>query len=288
MDARKIKMRNSRSIPALLKAARSKDDELARRAIEALGKVGTASTLARLGRLRGTTPRVRKSIAFARSLLAHRHGVKGWALKLPRGARMMPFDSDRAVALSSKSLPSKEWPAIKRSLRVVKEVVPPADKPPLAFQCGSEQYLLLVNPLLERGVSAMTRPLVAAALVKFSARLAAVVCRRVFPLRFIPQRTGANRWRAADGNHRACRPRRRGTRGRARRASIPRLTAHDADFHLRSSGADRATRSALSGAGRAGTAERCQQAKGAAGHGSVLMPSIESMENICMHENFAM
>ena len=168
MDARKIKIRNSRSIPALLTAAKSKDDELARRAIEALGKVGTASTLARLGRLRGSTPRVRKSMAFARSLLAHRHGVKGWALKLPRGARMMPFDSDRAVALNSKSLSSKEWPAIRRSLRVVKEVVPPADKAPLAFQCGSEQYLLLVNPLLERGVSALSRPLVAAALVKFS------------------------------------------------------------------------------------------------------------------------
>jgi hypothetical protein len=168
MDTRKIKMRNSRSMPALLKAAKSKDDELARRAIESLGKIGTASTLARLGRLRGSTPRVRKSIAFARSLLAHRHGVKGWALKLPRGARMMPFDSDRAVALNSKTLSSKEWPAIKRSLRVVKEVVPPTDKPPLAFQCGSEQYLLLVNPLLERGVSAMSRPLVAAALVKFS------------------------------------------------------------------------------------------------------------------------
>ena len=54
MDATEIKMRNSRSIPALLKAARSKDDELARRAIEALGKVGTDSTLARLGQLRGT------------------------------------------------------------------------------------------------------------------------------------------------------------------------------------------------------------------------------------------
>jgi HEAT repeats len=162
------KIQDSRSIPALLAAARSRDDELARRAIEALGKVGTAETLARLGRLRKSRPQVRRSLAFARSLIAHRHGLSGWALRLPRSAKVMQIDTDRAVVLGCKRLSRKEWSALAPSLRVIEEVVPPADKAPLAFQCGKEEFLLLVNPLLQLGVSAMTRPLVAAALVKLS------------------------------------------------------------------------------------------------------------------------
>ncbi len=42
------KMQDIRSIPALLAAARSKDDGVARRAIEALGTVGTHKTLSSL------------------------------------------------------------------------------------------------------------------------------------------------------------------------------------------------------------------------------------------------
>jgi hypothetical protein len=162
-------LQDARSIPALLSAAKSKDDALSRRAVEALGRVGTAETLIPLGRLRKAAPEVRKSLAFARSLIAYRHGVKGWSLKLPRSAIVAPVDSDQAATLSGKPLSRKAWGELRPSLRVIKEVLPPGDKAPLAFTCGKDEFVLLVNPSLESGwAPAMNRPLVAAALLKRS------------------------------------------------------------------------------------------------------------------------
>lgn len=162
-------LQDKRSVPALLAAAKSADDALSRRAVEALGRVGAAETLAPLGRLRKGAPRVRKSLAFAQSMIAYRHGVKGWSLKLPRRASVAQVDSDRAVVLSGKPQSLRKWGELRSSLRVIKEVLPPADTAPLTFRCGNDELLLLVNPSLAGDwQSAMTRPLVAAALLKFS------------------------------------------------------------------------------------------------------------------------
>jgi len=164
---------DGRSAGALLKAAASKDGTLARRAIEALGRVGTPDTLALLRRLAAVPAAAQKSLAFARSLIAYRHGLEGERLALPRGARVTPVDRARAASLPVGRLSAAAWAALKPALQGADAIVAPAARPPLEINCGKDRFLLFVHPMLDGSApgQALARPMVASVLMKWSPTL---------------------------------------------------------------------------------------------------------------------
>ena len=166
-------LRDGRSTPALLSAARSGDASLARRAFEALGRVGTAQTLAELKTIKAPAGPARRSLAFARSLIAYRHGLSGQKLALPRKAVVTPIDASRAQRLPVARMAARPWAALKPALDGADVSLAPTDRPPLEMLCGRERWLLLPHPALDGAQAAMAlkRPIVAAVLMKHSPTL---------------------------------------------------------------------------------------------------------------------
>lgn len=167
-------LRDGRSTPALMTAARSGDVALSRRAFEALGRVGTPQTLAELKKIKAPAGPAARSLSFARSLIAYRHGLSGQKLALPRKALVTPLDEDRAQRLPVARLGARPWAALKPALDGADLTLAPTDRPPLEILCGRERLLLIPNPALD-GASptpALKRPLVAAVLMKHSPALA--------------------------------------------------------------------------------------------------------------------
>jgi hypothetical protein len=167
-------LRDARSTPALMAAARSGDAALARRAFEALGRVGTAQTLAELMTVKAPAGPAARSLAFARSLIAYRHGLASHKLALPRQARITPLDDGRAQRLPVARLEARPWTALKPALEGADITLAPTDRPPLEILCGRERMLLLPNPALDTASAApaLKRALVAAVLMKHSPTLA--------------------------------------------------------------------------------------------------------------------
>jgi hypothetical protein len=167
-------LRDARSTPALLAAARSDDPALARRAFEALGRLGTPQTLAELKTLQAPAGPAARSLAFARSLIAYRHGLAGEKLSLPRLARITPMDDGRGQRLPVARLAARPWAALKPALEGADITLAPTERPPFEILCGRDRLLLLPNPALEgdSAAPALRRPLVAAVLMKHSPTLA--------------------------------------------------------------------------------------------------------------------
>lgn len=167
-------LRDSRSAPVLLGAAKSGDPALARRAFEALGRVGTPETLAELKRIKAPAGAAARSLAFARSLIAYRHGLTGHKLALPRNAAVTPLDETRAQRLPVARLAERPWAALKPALGGADLTLAPTERPPLEILCGRERLLLMPNPALDGSgaEAALKRPIVAAVLMKHSAALA--------------------------------------------------------------------------------------------------------------------
>jgi hypothetical protein len=167
-------LRDARSAPALMKAARSADAALARRAVEALGRVGTPQTLAELKTLKAPAGPAARSLAFARSLIAYRHGLASDKLSLPRNASVTPMDDRRAQRLPVARLEARSWAALKPELEGADITLAPTERAPLEILCGRERLLLLPNPALDAAAApqALKRPLVAAVLMKHSPTLA--------------------------------------------------------------------------------------------------------------------
>lgn len=167
-------LRDARSTPALMSAARSGDAALARRAFEALGRVGTPQTLAELKTLKAVAGPAARSLAFARSLIAYRHGLASHKLALPRKAGVTPLDASRAQRLPVARLQPRPWAALKPALEGADITLAPTERPPLEILCGRDRLLLLPNPALDaaNAATALKRPLVAAVLMKHSPTLA--------------------------------------------------------------------------------------------------------------------
>lgn len=166
-------LRDGRATPALLDAARSGDAALARRAFEALGRLGTPQTLAELKKLKAPAGPAARSLVFARRLIAYRHGLAGQKLSLPKKAVTTTLDESRARRLPVARLGSRPWAALKPALDGADVTLAPVDRPPLEILCGRERLLLLPNPALDSADPgpALKRPLVAAVLMKLSQAL---------------------------------------------------------------------------------------------------------------------
>lgn len=167
-------LRDARSTPALMAAARSGDAALARRAFEALGRVGTPQTLAELKTVQAPAGPAARSLAFARSLIAYRHSLASHKLSLPRNASITPMDNGRAQRLPVARLAPRPWAALKPALEGADITLAPTERAPLEILCGRERLLLLPNPALDAAdaAPALKRPLVAAVLMKHSPTLA--------------------------------------------------------------------------------------------------------------------
>lgn len=167
-------LHDSRSTPALLSAARSSDPALARRAFEALGRVGTPQTLTELKKIKAPRGPASRSLAFARSLIAYRHGLSGQKLKLPSKATTTALDESRALRLPAARMSPRAWAALKPALDSAELPLAPTERPPIEILCGRERLLLLPNPTLDTAApqTALKRPLVAAVLMRHSPALA--------------------------------------------------------------------------------------------------------------------
>jgi hypothetical protein len=166
-------LRDSRSAPVLLAAARSGDPALARRAFDALGRVGTPGTLTELQRIQAPAGLAARSLSFARSLIAYRHGLSGQKLALPSKSAVTSLDESRAHRLPAARLGARPWAALKPALDGADITLAPTERPPFEILCGREQMLLMPNPALDGGdpAAALKRPMVAAVLMKRSAAL---------------------------------------------------------------------------------------------------------------------
>jgi hypothetical protein len=167
-------LHDARSTPALMAAARSGDAALARRAFEALGRVGTPQTLAELKAVKAPAGPAARSLDFSRSLIAYRHGLASHKLALPRLARITALEDGRAQRLPVARLEARPWAALKPALDGADITLAPTVRPPLEILCGRERMLLLPNPALDTvdAAPALKRPLVAAVLMKHSPTLA--------------------------------------------------------------------------------------------------------------------
>ena len=147
-------LRDGRATPALLDAARSGDAALARRAFEALGRLGTPQTLAELKKLKAPAGPAARSLVFARRLIAYRHGLAGQKLSLPKKAVTTTLDESRARRLPVARLGSRPA-ALKPALDGADVTLfpPPVDRPPLEILCGRESSVAAA----ESGPTARTR-----------------------------------------------------------------------------------------------------------------------------------
>lgn len=167
-------LRDARSVGALVRAARDPDVALARRAVEALGRLGSPDDLPALRELRLPDGAAARSLAFARSLIAYRHGLDGERVALPRGSSASVLDPARARALPVSRLTAASWTALQPELQGAERSLAPVRQPPLEIHCGKDRLLLMVNPVLDNGataVQALGQPRVAAVLMKFSPTL---------------------------------------------------------------------------------------------------------------------
>lgn len=130
---------------ALLDAMKGAEPPVARRAAEALGRIGDEDAYARLRRLRPRDPVVQQSVAFARTLISYRLGLDRDLLdaprppQLPAGQRGEPMDIDFAT-------PSKA--AVREALTAAEEefpTLPLSTDGALHFSCAGDQFFVGFN-----------------------------------------------------------------------------------------------------------------------------------------------
>jgi len=167
-------LQDVRSIATLLVAAQGTDASISRRAFEALGRVGTPETLKALSQMSVAPGRARKSLNFARSLIAYRHGLEGQRMTLPRGSSVTAVDTTRARALPAARLSPRAWAALRPSLMGADSSMVPTTQAPLEILCGRDRLLLMLNPAVDGTppTTAFARPVVAGVVMKFSPALA--------------------------------------------------------------------------------------------------------------------
>ncbi|MGY6519478.1 MAG: HEAT repeat domain-containing protein [Lysobacteraceae bacterium] len=164
-----VQMRNRPSLAsedALINALKA-GQPIRRRALEALAISGSTRAISALSRLaEPQDPVVSRSLAFARTLLAHRHGVEPPA-PLPR-ASLLTLDPGKARPIAIKTLPAAQWRAVEGGLDA--GALPFKAAPGLTheFECGGERLLLAFNaqasaPSGRAGL--LARPSVVAALL---------------------------------------------------------------------------------------------------------------------------
>jgi hypothetical protein len=154
---------------------------VARRAAEALGRIGDEASLARLRRLRPTDPVLRQTVGFARSLISYRLGLGQDLLDAPPPPRL--DDAQRAAPMEITFAAPPETVRAEAMAAAQREfpTVPLAPDGALHFECGSDRFFAAftaavqrrktLTPLVERNAVLVTVMKRAAAIGEYTAYL---------------------------------------------------------------------------------------------------------------------
>ena len=135
---------------ALVRALRSDDRAVTRRAAEALGRIGDEEALRALEGVRARAEPLRRTVAFARSLIAYRLGLPGHRLTPPPNGEILRVERRRAVPLESWQETPELLKRIAPTLRRELPAIPVATDRALAFSCGGNRFLVVVNREVRR------------------------------------------------------------------------------------------------------------------------------------------
>jgi hypothetical protein len=141
---------------ALIAALPAADPQLTRRVAEALGRIGDERALEALKPLRPRDPTARRSVAFAKTLISYRLGLKEYRLTPPDPGELLPVQRARAVPLVARQegaeLLKRIAPTLRRELPAIRTLTRGA----LAFDCGDARFLVVLNRDVERPLPELT------------------------------------------------------------------------------------------------------------------------------------
>jgi hypothetical protein len=128
---------------ALTVALASRDPVVTRRAAESLGRIGDERALEALKKVRSRIEPVRQSLAFAKSLISYRLGLRQYRLKPPAPGELLQVQRQRAVPLQAREA-EDEIEAIGPTLRRELPAIAVATDGALGFGCGRNTFLLVL------------------------------------------------------------------------------------------------------------------------------------------------
>lgn len=135
---------------ALIAAVRDKDPLVLRRVAEALGKVGDEQTLAVLETLEPPRGPAKRSVDFAKTLLAYRLGLDEHRLTRPPAKNELDVQRRRAQRLEA-STPKRQ--ALERIMADAAQELPGiavTEQGALRFACGGHEFVVLLTKQLVR------------------------------------------------------------------------------------------------------------------------------------------
>jgi hypothetical protein len=130
---------------ALVSALASRDHTVTRRAAESLGRIGDEQGLAALKRLRPRAEPVRRSVAFAKSLIAYRLGLREQLMEAPDRGLLLPVQRRRAVPLEVWHETPELVKSLAPTLRREVPAIPLAGDGALGFSCGGNHFLVILH-----------------------------------------------------------------------------------------------------------------------------------------------
>ena len=138
---------NAKNEQALLKALGSKlSESVLRRTAQSLGRVGSVQAFAALQKIK--TPagsRAAASVAFAKTLLSYRHGMRKNLLPTPPSSEVLKFSRRGSVSLQFEPVKTRE---LNRSIKGLQETIPAIRITPRSahkFCCINEELWLVIN-----------------------------------------------------------------------------------------------------------------------------------------------
>jgi hypothetical protein len=136
---------NATARRSLVQALADREAVVVRRAAEALGKIGDQSSLAALEQAAPREPAAARSVEFAKTLIAYRHGLVSHPVRRPPRAAVLRVDPGNALTVrparpaspEAKSLlaeTAQRFPAIALSEQTVS-----------TFDCGENRFVLALS-----------------------------------------------------------------------------------------------------------------------------------------------
>ena len=156
----------------LLAGLKARQPALVARVAESLGRIGGPAAFAALGHVKVKTGTAEaRTIRFARSLIAYRHGIDEARLRRPPAGRLLEVDKRRTAQLAFETVSSNTFRAAEGYLEHELPGIPVSKRGSLRLRCRQEHLWLVFGAEVE-GAAATARvatgPAVVAVLLKES------------------------------------------------------------------------------------------------------------------------
>lgn len=152
------------ALAALKDSLRVRDPLVRGAVLRSLGRIGDQETIRRVARMQdGLRGWLAREAKFAVTLLAYRHGVEGYEVRLPRDNLLTPGRRSRDLEMRPARPAERE--ALQRSLTFEPLGMPAAHEHAYRLNCGPRKMLVVLNrDLVESGDLAgrLTKPTLAA------------------------------------------------------------------------------------------------------------------------------